>query len=162
MLASVGCGKYDGASCVEGQILLWDVATRGLLGPPLTSEGELWSIAFSPDGKTLAAGGCHGGLVGNACRGGRVVAWSLEGGTVRGAPRTLSRHEGNVLTIAISVDGRTLAAGDDQGSIALWDLERDRPLSERLQGHQGMIWSLCFSADGTVLASGNYNNTVTL
>ena len=116
---------------------------------------------LQPDGKTLAAGGCHGALVANACREGRVVMWTLEGRAFRGGSRALSPHEGNVLAIAFTGEGKTLAAGDDQGSIALWDLDGDQSLA-RLQGHQGMIWSLCFSADAKVLASGNYNNTVTL
>ena len=37
---------------------LWDVATRRQIGNPLTGLiGQAHSVAFSPDGKTLASGG---------------------------------------------------------------------------------------------------------
>ena len=39
-------------------MVLWDVATRKrLVDEPLAvNEGDVWSVAFSPDGKTIAAG----------------------------------------------------------------------------------------------------------
>jgi WD40 repeat protein len=69
--------------------------------------------------------------------------------------------------VAISPDGRWLAAGTDDktyGSrVYLWDLSRvvtdyERPL--QLLGHKGQIDSLIFSDDSRLLASGSEDNTV--
>jgi WD40 repeat protein len=63
---------YD-SSDMEARVLLWDVATRQrLVGEPLPVEaGFVESMAFSPDGKTLAAG--YGYV-----SGGGVVLWDLD------------------------------------------------------------------------------------
>ena len=52
--------------------MLWDVATgKRLADDPLTvKEGNVTGVAFSPDGKTIAAG--YGGLVGG------VVLWDVD------------------------------------------------------------------------------------
>jgi WD40 repeat protein len=51
----------DGRTLASGSddktIILWDVATRQPLGPPLRGHMDIaYSVAFSPDGKTLASG----------------------------------------------------------------------------------------------------------
>ena len=41
---------------VDKTVRLWDVASRTPLGEPLKGhQGTVWSVAFSPDGKTLAS-----------------------------------------------------------------------------------------------------------
>lgn len=36
--------------------MLWETATCKPLGPPLQHQGEVWVVAFSPDGKTALKG----------------------------------------------------------------------------------------------------------
>jgi WD40 repeat protein/serine/threonine protein kinase/tetratricopeptide (TPR) repeat protein len=43
-------------SVAHGEVQLWDAATSKPLGPPLVHHGAVWSVAFSPDGLTLASG----------------------------------------------------------------------------------------------------------
>ena len=44
-----------------GTVRLWDVATHQQIGNTFTGPtGTVWSVAFSPDGKTLATGSYDG------------------------------------------------------------------------------------------------------
>ena len=57
--------------------------------------------------------------------------------------------------MAFHPDGRTLAAGCSDGSIALWDLGEARRLAAWAE-HSGPVWSLSFSGGpgAALLASG--------
>jgi WD40 repeat protein len=130
---------------------------RALLARPgLTSflhadEGWVQSVAFSPDGRTLAAG-YSSGVVGG------VVLWEV-GGHARLQDQPLAVAEGRVWSVAFSPDGKTLAAGYDAGGggVVLWDVGRQsRP---RLDGKplavpEGDVQSVSFSPDGKTLAAG--------
>ena len=72
-------------------------------------EGDVSSVAFSPDGKTLAAG--YGGV-----GGGGVVLWDVAA-RQRLAEEPLPVKEGNVESVAFSPDGKTLAAGYGVGGV---------------------------------------------
>jgi WD40 repeat protein len=63
-LASTSCGKReretDGGAvippCIRGKIILWDLVSRQPIGEPLTIHTDwVTSVAFSPDGTTLAS-----------------------------------------------------------------------------------------------------------
>ena len=48
--------KKDGLA--DNTIVLWDVTTQQPLDSPLSGHSEaVWSVAFSPDGQTLASAG---------------------------------------------------------------------------------------------------------
>jgi WD40 repeat protein len=47
--------------CHDAQVLLWDVTTHKPLGPPLMDgQDQVWTAAFSPDGKTIRSGSADG------------------------------------------------------------------------------------------------------
>ena len=72
------------------------------------------SVAFSPDSRTLAAGGPEGDL----------QLWSMDAqGDIIGLPRRLAGHKDSVFKVMFSSDGRTLASGSDDGAVLLWDHE---------------------------------------
>ena len=89
-----------------GGVVLWDTARRERLQekPLAVTEGYVQSVAFSPDGKTLAAG--YGGVGG----GGGVVLWDTAR-RERLQEKPLAVTEGSVQSVAFSPDGKTLAAG---------------------------------------------------
>src|SRR5438309_11047407 len=77
-----------------------------------TLEGharEVWSVAFSPDGSTLASGSVD-----------RTIR--LWGPATGGVPAMLQGHEDSVLAVTFSPDGRTLASGSRDNTVKLWDV----------------------------------------
>ena len=75
------------------------------------------------------------------------------------APRLLSGHVSDILSIAFSPNGHLLAtAGTDQ-TIRLWDAETGRDLKV-LRGHLGAVHALAFSPNGKQLASGSADTSI--
>ena len=70
--------------------------------------GDVYSVAWSPNGKTLASGS-----------GDRTVKlWDVATGKLLAS---LRGHTGAVYTVAWSPDGKTLASGSDDRTVKLWD-----------------------------------------
>ena len=74
--------------------------------------------------------------------------------------RTLTgRHDARVFSEAFSPDGRTLATGDADGNVIVWDLRAGRAI-ETLKGHSGTVWDQAFSSDGGILYTASEDTTV--
>ncbi len=68
-------------------------------------------------------------------------------------------------SVAFAPDGTTLATGDTDGTVILWDLTdpaQPRRLGQPLTGHTGPVYSVAFAPDGTTLATGGDDGTVIL
>jgi WD40 repeat protein len=65
-----------------------------------------------------------------------------------------------VSTAAFSDDGRTVAAGSDDGSVQLWNVGDQAPLGAKFTPHEGAVSSLDFSPDGTKLVSASADRTL--
>ena len=102
-------------AAVGSSVYLWD-ATIGrlkyrLTDDPLDKQQEKFmSVAFSPDGTTLASGG---GLFYR-----EVILWDVKTGALKS---TLKGHSGAVVSLAYSPDGTTLASGSHDGTVLLWE-----------------------------------------
>jgi WD40 repeat protein/DNA-binding SARP family transcriptional activator/energy-coupling factor transporter ATP-binding protein EcfA2 len=68
------------------------------------------------------------------------------------------RAGSNVDSLSFSADGKTLATGDDNGSIGIWDV-RGRVLSDVYRGHTAEVNAVTFSPDGRTLYSGSYDGS---
>jgi WD40 repeat protein len=99
-------------------------------------------LVFSPDGGTLAA------PVGTRGKVAIVDATTLEQATTVETGEALL-----VWDVAFSPDGETLAAGDDDGSVVLWDVASGRLLGPPLTATTDRLEDVVFSPDGGLLAS---------
>lgn len=133
------------------------------------------SLAFSPDGKTLAAGGCRELLnppFWERCSQGEVLLWDVTSGQPRG--ESLFGHYDWVTSVAFSPDNQTLASASGDSTIILWDMASGQPLGNPLRGQSAGVASIAFRPDtpndleapgdagGQVLASGGYDGTIIL
>ena len=163
-LLAVG-GVADPQDAAHSSVQLWDIATRRLLAA-FAVPNAVRMVAFSPDGRTLAAA--------PATRSGNLQLWSVA--THRELPDPVA-ETGVITSIAYDPDGRLLAVGvaipphlqngqpidiaKVPAVIDLWDLATHR-LVRRLGVLAGPVWSLDFSDDGRLLASGGYDHTARL
>ena len=166
-----GSGNYYGSTNhIFNQIFLWDMSTdRETLEDGLWTDGlwEKWrdwnkgwdnaltghtgwvsSVAFSPDGETLASGS----------RDETIRLWDVPTGT---EIQVLTGHTSWVLSVAFSPDGQTLASGSWDNTVRLWDVPTGTEI-QVLTGHTAVVRSVAFSPDGQTLASGSGDNTVRL
>ena len=111
-------------------------------------SGEVRSVAFSPDGQTLASGSMDS----------TVKLWDVSTGREKAS---LAGHKNSVYSVAFSPDGQTLASGSMDSTVKLWDLNTGREKAS-LAGHKDSVWSVAFSPDGQTLASGSEDNTIKL
>ncbi|MEU5837326.1 caspase family protein [Streptomyces diacarni] len=105
------------------------------------------SVAFSPDGPTVATNGGYG----------NARLWNME---TEKNTRTLT-NLGNVFSVAFSPDGEILATGGDNHKAELWNAKTGKRL-HTLTGHSDAVASVAFSPQGKTLATGGHDGEVRL
>jgi Tol biopolymer transport system component/predicted Ser/Thr protein kinase len=185
-------GKWlvSGGNRLGESTYLWRASDRRRIGPLDQSESIMKSLAFGPDGKTIA-GVTHRGTVtiwdtvtrrvkvglpdGNGFRNvtfspdGRLLANPglgkdlrlSDAGTGR-TVRTITDATGS--DVAFSPDGRTLAVPDSDGthSLRLYDVATGRSTVAYDRAEGDLVANVIYSPDGKTIASWGHGNVIRL
>jgi WD40 repeat protein/serine/threonine protein kinase len=129
---------------------VWEVKTNNVVFNLDTPEvRSICGLAFSPDGKSLAAAGLD-----------QVVkVWDLAAGT---EVLTLRAHTARQLSVAFSPDGKSLASAGADGLVNVWWHRASGWETRTLRGHLTVATWVAFSPDGKRLASAGTDKTVRL
>jgi WD40 repeat protein len=140
----------------NNNLVLWKLSTKENIFPPLPGHlDSISSIAFSPDGKTIAAASYQ-----------QIILWDVKTGQQLGLPlHSTEIGIGTIESMAFNRDGTLLATNGcgtedvcTEPQILLWDVESHQILGEIQSGRTLPYWiypaTLSFDADGTTLVTG--------
>ncbi|MFH0902698.1 MAG: hypothetical protein V2A73_18865, partial [Pseudomonadota bacterium] len=137
-------GSLETQDSLLGRGLWWRLE-RDPLAWRRTLGDQVYAVAFSPDGATVAATAIDR----------LVYLFDTETQQVR----FLRGPDGHAsVSLAFAPDGKQLAVGAWSGAIVLWNLEEGT--TRLLVGHSSLVYGLAFSVDGRLLASGSEDRTV--
>ncbi len=140
----------------DKMIRLWDLPTGAEIC--FSGEHEDWvnTLSFSSNSCLLASGS----------KDGRIKIWDTRDLFTRVNSNkealkpnmncevsTLGRHGDGVRVLSFSSDDSVLASGCEDGTIQLWDVSSNSPIST-LVGHTGWVYAFMFLCNDDVLVSG--------
>jgi RNA polymerase sigma factor (sigma-70 family) len=160
VLASAGndtSAGYDllqaAKEATDKTLCLWDVRTGKELARLPCNMGNLWSLAFSPDGTILAVAGASEQSV--------LILWDVAARKqlrqVRGP-----RHPSSIvpLPVAFAPNGKTFAFVGEDYVLRVWETATGKEVRRLRCKDQDQVCSLAFSPDGKWLAAGSWNGDV--
>ena len=132
------------------EVQIYDLGQSAVTGSLSGPCDVVRSLAYSPDGRWLAAGG------GQPARFGEVIVWNAATGKLA---QTLKGHSDYIYAIAFSPDSKLVATSSYDKLIKLWEVDTGREL-RTFKDHTDAVYPVAFSPDGKLLASGAADRTV--
>lgn len=166
----------DGKSLVASghhELTIWDTESGKLTGRLKTRSRRAMSLVFLPDGMLVAGGGRPGeegdvsvyNLKAAPAKTADGIAWFDGVSDTKVLVRRLLETDDEVQCLALSNDGKSLAAGGCDRMIHLWDLSpgiAGAKLLQSIENHADWVFGVAFSADGKRLASASRDKTAKL
>jgi WD40 repeat protein len=133
----------------DNTIRLWDAATGKELHKFNLDKADVWRVAFSPDGSTLAGAGLSES----------IRRWDLTTGKELPpltSPVMEKKHDSGVFALTFLPDGKTLITTDNHGKVYFWELPTGKLLRE-LDAHR---FRVSVPADGKTLLTRGATNAL--
>src|SRR6266581_4758698 len=111
-------------------------------------EGEVHSIALSPDGQRIVSSSDDG----------TIRVWNATTGETEAGPFT--GHTESVWSVAFSPDGQRIVSGSPDRTIRVWNATTGEIEAGPLTGHTRWVVSVAFSPDGQRIVSGSDDQTI--
>jgi WD40 repeat protein len=146
-------GKTVASASTDQKIILWDSGSGAARSTLSGHKAKIVGVAYSADGKRLAS----------ADEIGTMIIWDVPTGKQLKAIRAVDKdYRGEVVAqrancMAFSPDGKRVAAGIEDQSVRVWDVDQGTVLVkfEKVEAN-----GLAFSADGSRLAAAGHDNVV--
>jgi WD40 repeat protein len=133
----------DGRQLVTGDrnlVKLWDANSGAEIASFAGHTGEVWAVAYSPDGSKIASAGVDA----------TARIWDAATGETL---LILTGHEAPIEGLAFSPNGKALATAGDDAKLKIWDTVSGELLHE-LTNSTGPFFSVAYSPDGRYLTAG--------
>jgi WD40 repeat protein len=123
----------DHENCLEGELILWDLASKQEVRRWTGHTDWIRSVVFTLDGKYAISGSADGSL----------IRWEIS----TAAPVQEYRgHTDAIISLSVSADRNYLLSGSTDGTMIVWNLESGRPF-QIFEGNLGSITSTDFAPD---------------